>query len=301
MNILIFVKKIYSGFNVRDKTSFFLRPKSSSRFQRSAFTLLELLVASTVSVLLVGLLLMATQGVSTNYTRTQANLTRQGDIAFALDQIVQDIEGYVVPKFSRGEALRITPETVGETTNAAWFTVLSTATDKDNSDTDFTGATRAISYRLARQNTIDGSSTAPAYAIYRSIASAQHTFSNVSSTITNMQTQYWGAIPSSPAPTPPAPTAIGNFLSENVVGFTVRFLKNDGTWTLPGDEVRIGRDGSTVNGNTIPGGFKRAEVSMTVISAEGAQRLNDGAFSFDDVVTRYGQTSVRQTAFFQSK
>lgn len=276
-------------------------PAEESRLTGAAFSLLELLVASAVSMLLVGVLLMATHGVSTNYTRTQANITRQGDAAFALDQIVQDIEGYVIPNFPGGEALKMTPEVVGDATNAAWLTILSTVTDEDNSATPFTGATRAISYRLARQNTIDGTDIAQTYAIYRSIASAKHTFSNVDSTTTNMQTQYWGAPAPDPAPTPAAPTAIGNFLSENVVGLSVRFLRRDGTWTSPGDEVRIGRDGTTVNGEAVAGGFTRAEVGITVISSDAAQRVNDGVLTLNNAILNHGKTSLRQTAFFQTK
>lgn len=267
----------------------------------SAFSLIELLVAATVSMLLVGLLLVATHGISSNYTRTQSNITRQGDAAFALDQLVQDLEGYVVPNFPQGEALKISPESVGDATNSIWLTLLSTATDADNSNINgtinFTGATRAISYRLARQDTIDASSSdaGQPYALYRSISSAKHTFDNVSSNTTNMQTQYWPSAPS-------APTAIGNFVAENVVAFAVRFLYTDSAgaekWTSPSDEIRIGRDVSTLNGVTVQGGFKRAEASVTVLSPEGAQRVKDATLSLPEAIQRFGRVSVRQTAFF---
>ena len=264
----------------------------------SAFTLLELLVAATVSMLLVCLLLMATRAISANYTHTQANITRQGDAAFALDQLIQDLEGYVVPNFAQGEALKVTPETVGAATNAIWLTLLSTATDADTSTpVDFTGATRAISYRMAFQNTIATNSpgTDPSFALYRSISSAKSTFTNVTSNTTNMQVQYWPTAPT-------ATTDIGNFLAENVVGLSVRFLYLDSSgaekWTSPGDQIRIGRDGSTVNGITIPASFLRAEATITVLSPEGAQRVKDGVLSLKEAVARYGKTSVRQTAFF---
>ena len=266
------------------------------------FTLIELLVASVVSIILLGILFAALQGISSNYTRTQANIIRQGDASFALDQIVQDLEGYVIPNFSAGEAVRVTPEKVGDSTNAIWLTLLTTATDKDNSSPEkFTGATRAVSYRLARQSTIDADSTGPSepYAIYRAISPAKHVFENVTATTTNMQAQYWANIPASPAPTPAQPTAIGNMLSENVVAFTVRFLKPDGVWTSSDDELRIGHDGTTINGAPLAGGFKRAEVSIPVLSPEGIQQLKNG-LPFREAVTRFGLTAVRQTAFFQS-
>ena len=268
------------------------------------FTLLELLVASSITMLLVGLLLAATQGVSTTYTRSQESVTRRGSAAVALDQLVQDLESYVIPNFPNGEAIQITPETVGDSSNTIWLTLMSTAQEKDNSDPaadkNFTGATRAITYRLARQDTIDASGSGPdqPYAIYRSISSARHAFANVTATSTNMQAQYWSNIAPNPSPAPTKPTDIGNFLAENVVAFTVRFLNKDGTWTSPSDNIRIGRDGTTINGIQVAGGFIRAQVSITVISSAGAQRLKDGVLSLAEAITRYGQISVRETAFF---
>ncbi len=278
------------------------RPTASSA---QAFTLIELLVASAVSILLVGLLLMALQGISTNYTRTQANIIRQGDAAFALDQIVQDIDGLVIPNVANGEGLRVAPETanVGEITNAVWVTLLSTATDSDNSQpVDFGGATRAVSYRLGHQNPIDGSASDEAYAIYRSIASAEHTF-DYASTSTNAQADYWNNLSGLSAPTPsPAPLPALNektFVSGNVVGLAVRFLRADtGQWTTPGQDVRIARSGSTVDGVAVPGGFTRAEVAITALSPEGAQRVQDGAMTLKNAIERYGQTSIRQSASF---
>lgn len=275
-------------------------PRSSGLCSPAGFSLVELLVAATLSMLLVGLLLVATHGLSSNYTRTQENITRQGDSAFALDQLIQDLEGYVVPNFPKGEALKITPERVGDATNSIWLTLLSTATDADNSNisgtNNFTGATRAISYRLARQDTIDGgpSDSKQPYAMYRAITPAKYTFTNVTSNTTNMQTQFWTSVT-------PAPTDIANFVAENVVAFSVRFLYTDNgveKWTSPADEIRIGRDGSTLNGTVIQGGFKRAEASVTILSTEGAQRVKDGILSLPEATRRYGRVAVRQTAFF---
>ena len=78
----------------------------------------------------------------------------------------------------------------------------------------------------------------------------------------------------------------------------MRFLRADtGQWTSSSDVVRIGRDGSTFNGSQVAGGFQRAEATITVLSPDGAQRVKDG-MPIQDAISRYGQTSVRQTAFF---
>ncbi len=275
----------------------------------AAFTILELLVAAGISMMLVVVLLSTMQGMTSHYTRTQGAITRNGDASIALDQIVQDIEGMVIPNFARGEGLRLAsdPDLPGNPT-AMWLTLLTTTTDKDNSFSganapDFTGSKRAVSYRLAFQNPLNPEKTTDqSYALYRSIASARHTFENVTGGVTNLQTQYWNSPPSTPAPAPFPPTDERAFFTENIVGLSVRFeyLNSNGeaVWTSPGDDIRIGRDGSTINGSLIPSRFRRAEVTVTTLSPEGAQRLRDGVFSLDEAIRRYGKVSIRETARF---
>jgi len=261
------------------------------RRHHSAFTLLEVLVATTISMVLIVLLLSAAQGVISNYTRTQSNLARQGDAAFALDQAVQDLEGLVIPNNAAAEALALTPETVEGATNTAWLTLLSTVTDRDTSTNPaFNGATRAVSHRIAFQDPLGGSQKI--YAIYRSVISAKETFDHIVAQ-TNAQSGYWDSASESPV-------AVENFLAGNVTGLSVRFLRADTEkWTLPSDKVRIGRDGAFVNGHVVKGGFIRAEVGITVLSAQGAQRVQDGTLSLQEAVKLYGQTAVRQTAYFR--
>jgi len=258
---------------------------------RAAFTLIEVLVAATVSILLISLLLSAVQGISNNYLRTQGSITRQGNSAFALDQLVQDLESLVVPHFAGAEALRLTPETAAAATNAAWLTLLATTTDDDTAASPnnmFNGATRAVSYRLSHQNSIEGSATNPSYALYRMVASSLDTFTNAISQA-DAQAGFWASL---------QPTKIDCLLSENVVAFSIRFLKADGTWTPPGSKIRIGRDGTTVDGIPVDGGFKRAEITITVLSPEGARRVADGIMPLSQAISRYGRTSVRQTSHF---
>ena len=279
--------------------------KLSVRFQfpNSGFTLIELLVAAAVSMLLVVTLLTAAQGITTNYSRTQAAVTRMGDASMAIDQIVQDLEGMVVPNFAQGEGLSVRPDS--ENANSSWLTLLTTATDTDNSfDTNaprFTGAKRAVSYRVALQNPIDSAKSADkTYALYRSISSARHTFENVRPGITNLQSQYWNSVAPNPSPAPLPPINKDAFFAENIVGFRVRFEYLDGTnsvWTLPTDTVRIGRDGGTINGASVPGDFRRAEVTVTSISPEGAKRLQ-GGWNIDQVLERFGRSTVRETSRF---
>jgi hypothetical protein len=89
------------------------------------------------------------------------------------------------------------------------------------------------------------------------------------------------------------------YLAGNVAEFQVRFKRADnGNWTKTDDDVRIGRDGVTVNGTRVAGGLVGCEVSLTVLTADGALRLMEGAMPLQDAIRRYGKTSVRQVAFF---
>ncbi len=266
------------------------------------FSLVELLVATTVSMLLIGILLGVTNGISTNYSRMQTKILNEGDASLVLDQIVQDIDGMVIPTIQGAESLRVTKETVEDFDNAIWLTLLTTATDKDDSDKEgsnnFNGATRAVSYQFAFQNVIDGGSEDPSYAIYRSIASARHTFENAVGDV-NLQEDYWGELGEG-GPLPP--TDKDALLAENVVDITIRFfyLDEDGNekWTEPGDNVRIGRDGTTVNDEPLAStsGFSRAQVSVTVVPPAGMELLKNKVLERPEVIKRFGRTFVRETS-----
>ncbi len=269
---------------------------TGSRNARGGFTLLELLVASAAGILLLIVLVTAFQNTLSSYSLVQGGVTRQGDAALAMDQLVQDLEGLVIPNLASAEALRATPETV-EASATQWLTFLTTATDRDDSDVPFSGATRAVSYRMAFQNPIDGGKNEAVYGLYRSVAPAQKTFNDViAAAKADHQKYFWKDLVAG-ATKPFAPTATDSFLAANVVRFQVRFQRADnGAWTEPDDAIRIASDGTTVNGVEVPGGFRRAEASITVLTPEGAERAKN-ASDFEAVVKRHGRTYVRQTAF----
>jgi type II secretory pathway pseudopilin PulG len=259
------------------------------------FTLVELMVASVISILLLTLLLTGTQGVIATYRQSSGGIVRQGDAAFAADQLILDLEGLVVPNMPNAEALRVRRETVNGVVYSS-IAFLTAATDRDPAGNH--GATRAVSYKIAYQNTVDAGTEDPSFALYRSLASAQHTFDNAIG-VANLWTDYWDAIPSAPAPAPTATTSIGNFVSANIVGLDIRFLRADnGEWTKPEEDVSISSRGAFVGSTPVEGGFQTVEISLTVLSPDVAGLLNQGALTLGEAITRGGKTTVRQTAFF---
>ncbi len=279
----------------------FPRPMQG-RCTASGFTLLEILVATAVTAIIGTLLLSATQGVLSNYTRTQGSITRQGDLSFVLDQIALDLDGLVIPNAARAEGLGITRETVGGLNDRPWLTLLSTTVDKDNSTpVAVNGATRAVSYRLAHQPIMTGE-TEKRFALYRSVASSAHTFNNAIGK-TNLQGGYWTNIPADPAPTPRATTELGNLLSENITGFNIIFQYRDtvGTlqWTAPTDTISIRRDGAFINGSAtpVPGGFVRAQISVEALTPEGVRRVEAGV-PLETAIEQFGASALREPSLF---
>lgn len=265
------------------------------------FTLVELLVAATVTTILVGLLLSVTNAILENFGRVTETSIRQGDSSFAIDQMVQDLEGLAIPNAPGAEALQSTPEEVNGM-EGTWLTFLSTTTDDDPETLGarHTGATRSVSYRLAHQNPIDGEDTDPVYALYRTVGSARHTF-EYSMDVDDLQEDYWDNLEeTAEIPAPSDPTDIEGFLAGNVVAFHVRFLRADtSNWTNPGDDIRIGSDGVSVNNTVVDGGFTAAEVMLTVVTPTGMSRLQAPDLTevqIDELLEQHGKTVVRRTA-----
>lgn len=280
----------------------------SSLHSRSAFTLIELLVATVVAALLLVLVLGLTQSVLGNYESTQGRLRQESDAAFILDSLVTDLESVAADGGDDAERLRLETETVGDAPAMAKLFFLSRSLDSDEKESPtsprlkFPGARRLVTYRVARQNPIDGSANgSKAYVLYRRVLPAQVTFlgnATLPASVGNMTLS--NILPEGDT------RKAEDFLAENIVGFNIRFLKPDGTWTTPQDKVRISGygfwadpGGSFDEAHRISGMPLRAEISVTVLTPKGAKLLEAGR-PFDDVVREHGRTYTRQTAVFPS-
>ncbi|MEI6035469.1 MAG: prepilin-type N-terminal cleavage/methylation domain-containing protein [Verrucomicrobiae bacterium] len=251
----------------------------------AGFTILELLVAMTISMMIVGMLLTVAGEMLGDYDMIQGRTRMEGDADFALDLIASDLAALSIP--NRGEGLRGTNATVNEATNAQWLTLLAGTFDKD---TNYPRAMRAVSYKMACQNPVDGSASSAIYGLYRTLAEPGDTFSNAVGK-TNLVAGYWDATNS---------TEPKNFLVGNVVAFNTRFLCSGTTnWTDPMSTVTIDRDFAKTNGIEVPGGFSRAEVTVTVLTPKGAKLLSDGAIKMTNATSgtnHYSRSYSRQVS-----
>ncbi len=281
------------------------------RFQRlskivRAFTLVEVLFASVVTAILVVIIAsMANQAMKTNEAIV-GDAMRGTDAEFVMDTVLADLEALVLSGKQEGEMLVYEPETVNNV-RAGKLMLLSATVDGDPGN--HTGAPRAVSYRVAYQNPIDGTATNPVHALYRAVADAEITALHATG-LEDLEMEFWEADPSSA----PDPIDKLHFVISNIVDFDVRFrVRQIGPagaigaweWTKRDDTLRISNDGAVVlaEGETAaPVGVSwevdAAEVRVTVITPRGATLLQAGGLSLDEVVQRYGRAHLRRTAVF---
>ena len=262
----------------------------------AGFTIVELLVAMAISMMIVGLLLVVSGHMLGDYDLIQGRARMEADADFAIDMIASDLMTLSIP--NKGEGLRAVPETVpaattnAVTNNAQWLVFLGGTFDKD---TNHPRSVRAVSYRMACQNPVDGSSGSQVYGLYRTLADATDTFSNVIGS-TDLRTNSFCAGTNSTQPK--------NFLIGNVVAFSTRFLIAGTTnWTDPTSQTNtIDRDSANIivgTTNAVPGGFTRAEVTVTVLTPKGAKLLSDGAIKMSNATSpsnRYSHSYSRQVS-----
>lgn len=278
-------------------------PGRDSRRGKRGFTLIEIITASAISLIIIAALLGVTQSILSNFQQIRGGAVREGDAGVALDMLIHDLEALTVSTAPSTVSLQAIPEPVQppappvplgdiEEDNAVWLTFLTAPVDTD----DHQGAARMVSYRLAFRAPPGRDSEQ--YALYRSLVSAQDTFDAlVAGTDFNA---YWAAND---------PVADGNYLVGNMVGLEIRFLRNDtDAWTTSDEGIEIREGVAYVDENNdgtfdpaterVAGGFRSAEVTMTVLDPQGAQFLETGAITLDEAILRFGRTYVRQTAIW---
>lgn len=290
------------------------------RYSRRAFTLIEIMVATVIMVILVGLVIQITSEVLKVWNRSSGKLAANAEARIAMDLLTQDLETAVFrnngQQWLRVEAPRDTEESGGSlyTNQTVALKLFSPALDRDQS---VPGDICAIGYRLAfKESYADGENV---YALYRKIVDPQTTFNS-----------YMGSSsdPSSPQSSLGASsgadwsefgggsiTDSANYLASNIVEFKVLLYENDGVSTnldpVNGDEDgnvdKTYAYGGVADGAQVLGSFPLvyADIILTVISDEGLELLQrfdtNGAFggysSSADIVREFGEVFTRRVNF----
>ncbi|MBL6829641.1 MAG: prepilin-type N-terminal cleavage/methylation domain-containing protein [Puniceicoccaceae bacterium] len=278
---------------------------------KNAFTLIEIMVATVIMVILVGLVIQITSEVLKVWNRSSGKLAANAEARIALDLLTQDLETAVFRNNSQ-QWLRV-ESPVGVAADAPYASqtvalkLFSPALDRDVGPGDIC----AIAYRLEfKESYEDGPDV---YALYRALENPEDTFNNLmgsTSQGTNSpqsllttdapgNTDFWGE---------GAIVTAGNFLASNVVDFKVLIYGETGVANpeplndtdadgIPDTDYAYGGSG----GVDTP--LLYAEIILTVLSDEGIEILERGNLAGtgladeDAVIRQHGEIFTRRVNF----
>lgn len=282
-----------------------------SVFRRQAFTLIEVLVATVIMVILVGLVIQITSQVLQVWNRSSGRLSANAEARIAMDLITQDLETAVFRNNGQ-QWLRVEgPTSVSGNydSQTVALKLFSPALDRDKFEADgvtpIPGDICAIGYRLEFQPSYTGGESV--YALYRAIEDPDNTFNNLmGSGSSGPQLLLQGGTfwPESNL------LDVSNYLASNIVDFRVLIYQNDGT-NLPvnanadfeptGNYAYGGSDATLTSG--AQQSILYADVILKVVSDEGLEILqlpNFAGTGFEDadaVVQEHGQVFTRRVYF----
>jgi prepilin-type N-terminal cleavage/methylation domain-containing protein len=274
---------------------------------RSAFTLIEIMVASVVMVILVGLVIQITTSVLKVWNDSSGKLSANAEARIALDLLTQDLETAVLKNNSkqwlRVDAPALSGGPYGNQTVA--LKLFSPALDRDQSQS---GDICAIAYHLEYGPAFQGS-TDNIYALYRKLETSEDTFDDFMGSSTDIvQDSLTGA-----GWEKADIVTEGNYLAGNIIDFKV-LLYEENIAAGIAEVVNATPNLDIINesfflggsaGTSIDNPLLFAEVILTVISDEGLQLLQRfeqvGSFEQyenpDDILRENGQTFTRRVNF----
>jgi prepilin-type N-terminal cleavage/methylation domain-containing protein len=272
---------------------------------KRAFTLIEIMVATVIMVVLVGLVIQITSEVLKVWTRSSGKLAANAEARIAMDMITQDLETAVFRNNGQ-QWLRVDAplpgggQYSGQTVGLKLF---SPALDRPTGPGDIC----AIGYRLAyKQSYANGPDV---YALYRMIVDPKATFDNYMgspSDASSPQLSLGGAGLWADS----LITIDANYLVSNIVGFKVLVYEldpatnlavlinanaSDGELTL---DYAYGGDSDSVGVSTNQ--LLYADIILTIVSDAGLEMLDNIdklPEDADEVVALHGETFVRRVNF----
>jgi prepilin-type N-terminal cleavage/methylation domain-containing protein len=284
--------------------------KRYAKKRRRAFTLIEIMVASVIMVILVGLVIQITTQVLNVWNKSSGKLSANAEARIALDLLTQDLETAVFRNNGK-QWLRVDADASAASggpysNQTVALKLFSPALDRDQSAP---GDVCAIGYHLrfgpAYENASDN-----VYALYRMLIDPETTFNTyMGSSSDAVQDLLTGA----PGWDKSSIVSDENYLAGNIIDFKVLLYEEDsvnGTARLinASSDLELEKKsffyGGTGDG-LIGEPLLYAEVILRVISNEGLQllqRFDDvGAFeqyqTASDIVRLHGETFTRRVNF----
>lgn len=295
--------------------------KTRSRLTSArAFTLIEVLVASAVMVILVGIVVYITSTVMSSWNRSSGKLSANAEARLALEIIAQDLEMAILrnngQQWLRVEESADLSGSPFSASNSVILKLFAPALNRQSGD-----GICAIAYKLGYQAsyTIDSTDGPLSYALYRNVVSPQNTLNSyLSSRYENPANSVQGTLAATNANADWSDSTItddSNYLAGNIVEFKVLIYDSNQASLQP----RNGNANNQVTGNYIYGGVGSnagnavpayADIILTVVTDEGAELLKTRTIGgnsekvidlanedANDVVTQYGETFIRRVHF----
>tara|TARA_B100000989_G_scaffold127586_1_gene94749 strand:- start:82 stop:1017 length:936 start_codon:yes stop_codon:yes gene_type:complete len=300
---------------------------SRQKKDQSAFTLIEIMVATVVMIVLTGLVIQITSEVLKVWNRSSGKLSANAEARIAMDLLTQDLETAVL----RNNGLRWLEAETKDIASVAGYQpqtinllLFSPALDRplvDKNSKVIPGDICAVQYELVYQNPVSGATSRPEesmFALHRRVIDPSTTFNQIMGAGNQETFTSWDDDIVTPVVTTlsldpyPAPEESKNYLAGHVANFTVDFYVIDNN----GDEVKVP---SPINfGGTTPTVGKGAtsnlafplayaEISLTILSDEGTKLLqnlaaNRGGTGFDfgdgeGIVRQHGEVFTRRVNF----
>lgn len=294
----------------------------SERLSVNAFTLIEVLVASLVMVILVGILAYIASSVMDSWNRSSGKLSANAEARLALDLIAQDLETAVLRNNGQ-QWLRVeetAPDNIGGPyrSDSVYLKLFAPALDRQSSD-----GICAIAYALAYKESYQGGPET--YALYRRVVDPQDTLDDyLSSQFDDPDSSAQGSLASPGRLNADWNIDLNNvagdsiisdqsYLAGNIVSFKI--LIYDSSQETP----RNGNINYDITDDYIFGGSDSnagtnaplyADIILTIITDQGAEMLKtrdiDGtrktiidlvSETADDAVTQHGKTLIRRVYF----
>ena len=272
-----------------------LQRRTKSAAQRG-FTLIEIMVATVIMVVLVGLVIQITSEVLKVWTRSSGKMAANAEARIAMELITQDLETAVLrnngQQWLRVEA-PVDPggDYTDQTVALHLFAPALDRPSQNSSGDAVAGDICGIAYRLAFKQSYPGGNNV--YALYRYIADPETTFNQLlgasSSTVQQALTggDTWDAS---------NVTDEVNYLVSNIVEFKVFIYEagSDPTKPVNGNEGEVesnyafgGSDATQTNG--AQQSLLYADIVLTVVSDQGLEILQN--LAEDRAGTGYANTA----------
>ncbi|NBB81143.1 MAG: prepilin-type N-terminal cleavage/methylation domain-containing protein [Verrucomicrobia bacterium] len=259
--------------------------------QKNAFTLIEIMVATAVMVVLVGLVIQITSQVLNVWNRSSGKLAANAQARIAMDLLTQDLETAVF----RNNGMMWLEATQEDLDNPFTISGYKTTTLKLFAPAldrpEGPGDICAIGYLLAYRNPIDGTASGEdqTFVLYRNVVSPEDTFNNLMGD-PNQLTLDGGKWSEPNIIGSGAGSEGGNFLVSSIVDFQITFYAaddgdpNTSEEIPPGSLIRFGGASPTV-GVGAPGNFNRplayADIMLRVLTDEALAVINRGATAYE--------------------